>query len=150
MNRDETGPVRAYRRAMLCGPCRAEWDRWLGYRLPRRARWKENGPNAARLSLCNLENLHRTWRDTIRDQQRLVEEHCAANHVEMARSVLLGPVQDGAECAPVGPGGLPAEALDLFRRADGRRPPEILAYEARRAEFIRWLEAQLGERAEAA
>lgn len=67
--------------AALCDPCRAEWLRWLDYRLPRPQRWivKEGG-NPVRQSLDNLEALHRTWRDTIRAQQSLIEEHCGQAH----------------------------------------------------------------------
>jgi len=83
--RDETFAAREQRRAALCDPCAAEWLRWLDYRLPQPQRWiVKLGGNPNLLSLANREYLFRECRDTIRAQQKLIEDHCAASHVKAA------------------------------------------------------------------
>lgn len=67
-------------RAALCGPCRREWLAWLDYRLPRQRWLAPIGGNPLLLSLDGVEAGYRAWAGTIRAQQALIEEHCAAAH----------------------------------------------------------------------
>ncbi len=67
----------------LCPQCREEWLAWLDYRIPRIT--IQIGNNAmsdtvAAAILARKERRHDDWARTIRTQQKLIADICAAHH----------------------------------------------------------------------
>jgi hypothetical protein len=69
----------------MCAPCRSAWAAWLDYRLP------------APITICTIGNRpkdaemrrqsrFRQWQETVRAQQALIEQLCAAGRCEGSRA----------------------------------------------------------------